>query len=74
MTFSGYNGKDIAFNVTNFIGKNLADSFYNCYLFQTSVNTFLAARFARFIDFNDIFLSFSFNMLSQSLSVKTYTE
>lgn len=64
----------IAFNITNFLGKNFADSLYKCYLFQTSVNTFLKARFARFLNFEDVFFSFTFNMLAQSLSIKTYSE
>lgn len=47
-----------------------ANSFYNCYLFASSVESVAAARFAKFSDFTDLYTSFLFNLLSQSLSLR----
>lgn len=47
-----------------------ANSFYNCYLFASSVESVASARFAKFSDFTDLYTSFLFNLLSQSLSLR----
>jgi len=47
-----------------------ANSFYNCYLFASSVEKVSTARIAKFSDFTDLYTSFLFNLLAQSLSIR----
>lgn len=47
-----------------------ANSFYNCYLFATSVDKVAKSRISKFSDFADLYTSFLFNLLSQSLSLR----
>jgi len=61
-----------AFNVTGIIGKNFANTILNCYLFTSSVVTYTNQRISRFVDFEDVYTSFLFNLLAQSLTIRTY--
>ncbi len=56
------------------ISTEFADSFYNCYLFDQSVKKMSKARIKSFADFADLYTSFLFNLLSQSLSVKVIAD
>lgn len=48
----------------------IADSFYYCYLFAKSVDKVATQRLNAFIDFTDLYTSFLFNLLSNSLAIK----
>jgi hypothetical protein len=48
-----------------------ADSLYYCYLFASSVESVVNKRLDTFVDFSDLYTSFLFNMLSNSLQIKT---
>lgn len=48
-----------------------ANSFYNCYLFGSSIEKVVRTRISNFADITDFFTSFLFNLLSQSLSIRT---
>ena len=50
-----------------------ADSYYNCYLFSASVEKVVTMRLNTFSDFADLYTSFLFNLLSNSLQIKTIT-
>jgi hypothetical protein len=50
-----------------------ADSYYNCYLFSASVEKVVTTRLNTFSDFADLYTSFLFNLLSNSLQIKTIT-
>jgi len=62
---------DLAFTT---LGTNGNDSWYNCYLFYYDFSMAYEQKFDRFNDFGDIYLSFIFNMLQNSLSIKKQTE
>lgn len=55
------------------ISTEFANSFYNCYLFTSSVNKVVNTRLNAFADVPDIITSFLFNLLSNSLQIKTIT-
>ena len=54
-------------------GTEFADSYYNCYLFSASVEKVVTTRLNTFSDFADLYTSFLFNLLSNSLQIKTIT-
>jgi hypothetical protein len=56
--------------VSRVMSTEFANSFYNCYLFTTSVQKVAVARISKFSDFADLYTSFLFNLLSQSLSLR----
>ena len=62
---------DLAFTVA---GTDANDSWYNCYLFYYDFSSAYEQKFEKFNDFGDIYLSFIFNMLQNSLSIKSQTE
>ena len=56
------------------LGTDFNEGWYKCFLFwEDLANTYLT-KWAAFNDFGDIYLSFIFNMLSNSLNIKTQTE
>jgi len=55
-------------------GTDANDSWYNCYLFYYDFRKAYEVKFEKFNDFGDIYLSFIFNMLQNSLSIKKQTE
>lgn len=50
-----------------------ANAYYNCYLFSASVEKVVTTRLNTFSDFADLYTSFLFNLLSNSLQIKTIT-
>jgi len=62
---------DLFFTVA---GQSANESWYNCYLFYYDISTAYTKKFEKFNDFGDIYLSFIFNMLQNSLSIKGQTE
>jgi ABC-type uncharacterized transport system YnjBCD permease subunit len=70
-TPTAYDVTLMSFYVSQIVSTEFANSFYNCYLFSNSVQKVATTRLATFADFPDFYTSFLFNLLSQSLSVKT---
>jgi len=62
---------DLFFTVA---GTDANDSWYNCYLFYYDFYGAYEQKFENFADFGDIYLSFIFNMLQNSLNIKKQTE
>lgn len=52
------------FNITGVIANNFADSLYYCYLFENAVEVYTLQRWSTFVDINDFYTSFLFNLLS----------
>lgn len=48
----------------------MANGILNCYLFEKSVDEVITFRISQFTDFTDVYTSFLFNLLSQSLQIK----
>lgn len=67
---NGYNYTDISFNVSEIIGGNFASGVFNCYLFYNSMDEVVAYRYSQFADFTDVYTSFLFNLLANSLQIK----
>ena len=61
----------LPFFVSYSISTDFANSFYNCYLFGKSIYKVEAKWVNTFSNFADLYTSFLFNMLSNSLAVKT---
>jgi hypothetical protein len=59
--------QEVAFNISYMLGTDVNGGVYNCYLFFTSVINVVTAKYASFVDDTDIYTSFLFNLLSQSL-------
>ena len=55
------------FNLSLIVGGNMANGILNCYLFEKSVEEVVTFRISQFTDFTDVYTSFLFNLLSQSL-------
>lgn len=62
------------FNVTGVVGGPFATSLYQCYLFMDDFEDYTKTRMSQFKDFIDIYTSFLFNLLSQSLQLKSYAD
>lgn len=56
------------------LGTDFNESWYRCFLFYDDFTTTYLKKWAEFNDFGDIYLSFIFNMLSNSLNIKSQTE
>lgn len=61
---------NLAFEVA---GNEFNEAWFNCYRFYVDFRTDYKERFAEFNDFGDLYLSFIFNMLSNSLTIRTQT-
>jgi hypothetical protein len=61
----------MVFYASRVVSTEFANSFYNCYLFTNSIDNIVTTRLTTFADFTDFYTSFLFNLLSQSLSIKT---
>ena len=62
-----------AYNISLIISGDFANSFLNCYLFETSFVSFWEQRISSFAGFTDFYTSFLFNLLSNSLLIRTLT-
>lgn len=70
-----YNGdrqyEMVSFNVSQVLSKNFASTFYNCYSMLNSAYQMTGIWLNSFVDFSDVYTSFLFNLLSQSMKLKT---
>lgn len=66
------NWNSVLFNTSNIIGGPLQYSMLNCYLFILDFEDYTLTRYNQFKDFTDLYTSFLFNLLSQSLQLKNY--
>ena len=55
-------------------GTSFNETWYNCYLYYYDFEGTYATKWENFNDFGDIYLSFIFNMLQNSLNIKSQTE
>jgi len=55
---------------TNIIGNQFNEALYYCYLFTADVRNEYTERRERFVNFGDIYLSFIFNLLANSLQIR----
>ena len=55
-------------------GTDANDAWYRCTLYYWEIKETYQAKFANFNDFGDLYLSFIFNMLANSLNIKSQTE
>lgn len=65
-----WNIQRVAYYSSQVASTEFANSFYKCYLFVASVQKVATERFSKFTDFTDLYTSFLFNLLSQSLSIR----
>lgn len=63
-----------AYNISNIVGKNFANSFLNCYLFYDGYVNWWENRLSSFVDFNDVYTSMLFNLLANSLKIRSLSE
>ena len=60
--------------ITHTIGSEANDSWFYCYQFGDDIADVYKTKAENFVDFGDVYLSFIFNLLSNSLNVKISTE
>ncbi len=68
------NDKDMVYNATQAVGNEIANSIYYCYNFMYSFNFVVKTRLSLFSDFQDLWSSFMFNLLANSVSIKRVAE
>jgi hypothetical protein len=56
-----------AFFVGGVISNEFGPYIYNCYIFWADVKDYIKTRKETFVDFSDVYTSFLFNLLSESL-------
>ncbi|CDW77793.1 UNKNOWN [Stylonychia lemnae] len=61
----------VSFNVSNIISRNFANTFSNCYTMTANFQSQTAVWLDSFVDFSDVYTSFLFNLLSQSLKIRS---
>lgn len=66
-----YDIRKMIYYTSQVISNEVANSYYYCYLFSASVDSVVNKRLDTFVDFSDLYTSFLFNMLSNSLQIKT---
>lgn len=66
-----YDIRKMIYYTSQVIATEGSNSFYNCYLFSASVEKVVTTRLNTFMDFPDLYTSFLFNLLSNSLQIKT---
>lgn len=60
--------------VADITGNELNDMWFYCYQFGKDVTSEYETKAENFVDFGDFYLSFIFNLLSNSLQIKLSTE
>ncbi len=68
-----YDVRNMIYYTSQVFSTEFASSYYNCYLFSASVEKVVTTRLNTFSDFADLYTSFLFNLLSNSLQIKTIT-
>jgi hypothetical protein len=68
-----YDLRSMVYYSSQVFSTEFANAYYNCYLFSASVEKVVTTRLNTFSDFADLYTSFLFNLLSNSLSIKTIT-
>lgn len=63
-----------AYNISNIVGKNFATSFLNCYLFYDGFTNWWQNRLSSFVDFTDVYTSWMFNLLANSLKIRSLSD
>lgn len=58
------------YNFTQAIGNEVSNAIYYCYSFAFSFEFVVRMRLSLFSDFEDLWSSFMFNLLSNSVSIK----
>jgi hypothetical protein len=66
-----YDIRKMIYYTSQVISTEVANTYYYCYLFGASVESVVNKRLDTFVDFSDLYTSFLFNMLSNSLQIKT---
>lgn len=60
----------MVYNTSQAIGGEVANMIYYCYNFYYSANYVMKNRLALFSDFEDLYSSFLFNLMANSISIK----
>lgn len=61
------------FNITQVVSGNYADTFYYCFTFISEQHEYAVQQYASFVDDDDIYISFLFNMLGESIMIREYS-
>ena len=61
------------FYIADWIAEPINLSFLNCYLFTTSVSQNIRTKLNSFLNFLDVYSSFLFNTLAESLQLRNYS-
>ena len=65
---------DPFFLVGDTIGNEFDDTWFYCFQFWLDIKAEYVQKFENFVDFGDIYLSFIFNLLANSLHIKEASE
>ncbi len=66
-----YDVRSMVYYASQVFSTEFSNSYYNCYLFSDSVKKVVTTRLNTFSDIADLYTSFLFNLLSNSLQIKT---
>lgn len=66
------NNEERFFNVTGVVANNFAETFYQCFILLQQIQEGFIDQEATFIDTDDKYTSFLFNLLAQSIVIREY--
>ena len=69
-----YNWNEPFFLITDTVGGPFNDAWFYCYQYYVDFKLVYVTKFENFVDFGDLYLSFIFNLLGNSLQIKQQTE
>ena len=69
-----YHWNEPFFLIADTVGGPFNDAWFYCYQYYDDFKLVYATKFENFIDFGDLYLSFIFNLLGNSLQIKQQTE
>lgn len=58
--------------IADWIGTGINEATYNCYLFGVSLKDVSTTKMATFLNFEDYYTSFLYNLLAESLQIRSY--
>lgn len=64
---------DVVFNVTNIISNSYALTMYECYNMERQIQEGFVVQEEGFVDDNDKYTSFLFNLLAESIQIREYS-
>ena len=70
-TLTGHTAQHTAFNISQIVAGNFASFVYGCYRFEQGILESTQSSLSQFVDITDVYTSFLFNLLANSIKIKS---